>query len=94
MEVETASGLFEIIKDDNKSFVIADFDKRFVDYLKKYEFLVGDYSQGILRLKGFQKKDAKFIPDYVNEYCALDHQYYVLRNPNFDSNLVLEDDKE
>ena len=91
--VETASGLFELIKDDKDSFVVADFDKRYVEYLGKYEFLVGDYSQGLLRLKGFQKKDAKYIPDYVNEFCALDQQYYVLRNPNFNPNLVLEDDK-
>lgn len=54
--VETASGLFELIKDDKNSFVVADFDKRYVEYLGKYEFLVGDYSQGLLRLKGFQKR--------------------------------------
>lgn len=86
MTVETANGTFEIIKDLNNSFVIADFDKRYVDIFNKYEFIVGDYSQGILRLKGFNKDEAYRIPDYINEFCALDSQYYVLRNPNFDPN--------
>lgn len=90
--VETKEGLFEIIKDDNNSFVIADFENRYIPYFKKYEFLVGDYSQGLLRLKGFDSQNAKYIPDYINEYCALDHQYYILRNPNFDINYKDEEE--
>ena len=91
--IETKEGLFEIIKDDSNSFVVADFDNRFIPYLRKYEFIVGDYSQGLLRLKGFNKDTAKYIPDYINEYCALDHQYYILRNPNFDINYKEEEEE-
>ena len=91
--VETQVGTFEIISDPMNCFVISDFEKRFVDYLNKYEYIVGDYSNELLRLKGFDKKDAKFIPDYVNEYCALDQQYFVLRNPNFDPNYKDEEEE-
>ncbi|MCB9498492.1 MAG: DUF1027 domain-containing protein [Bacillales bacterium] len=90
--VETANGMFEIVKDENNCFVIADFDARYVELFGKYEFIVGDYSQNILRLKGFNKEDAKSIPDYVNEYCSIDCQYYVLRNPNFNKHLVIPED--
>lgn len=83
--VETANGMFEIIKDDNNSFNIADFDKKFVEIFKRYEFIVGDYFQDMLRLKGFNHEDIHKIPDYINEYCALSSNYYILRNPSFDS---------
>ena len=42
--------------------------------------------------KGFDSQNAKYIPDYINEYCALDHQYYILRNPNFDINYKDEEE--
>ena len=87
--VETTKGSFEIIKDDKNSFVIVDFE----DYLTKYEFIVGDYSNGLLRLKGFDRKNAKYIPDYVNEFCALDQQYYILRNPNFNKDYKDEEEQ-
>ncbi len=91
--VETTVGLFEIIKDDKKAFVINEFEDKFVEYLTKYEYIVGDYSNNILRLKGFDKKNAKFIPDYINEFCALDQQYYILRNPNFNKDYKDEEDE-
>ena len=91
--VETNKGLFEIIKDDKKVFVINEFEDKFVEYLTKYEYIVGDYSNNILRLKGFDKKNAKFIPDYINEFCALDQQYYILRNPNFNKDYKDEEDE-
>jgi uncharacterized protein YutD len=92
--VETNKGLFEIIKDDKKAFVINEFEDKFVEYLTKYEYIVGDYSNNILRLKGFDKKNAKFIPDYINEFCALDQQYYILRNPNFNKDYKDEEDEQ
>ena len=92
--VETNKGLFEIVKDDKKVFVINEFEDKFVEYLTKYEYIVGDYSNNILRLKGFDKKNAKFIPDYINEFCALDQQYYILRNPNFNKDYKDEEDEQ
>ena len=92
--VETTVGSFEIVKDDKNSFITSDFENRFVDYLTKYEFLVGDYSNGLLRLKGFDRKNAKYIPDYVNEFCALDQQYYILKNPNFNKDYKDEEDEQ
>lgn len=90
--VETDFGEFEIIKDDENVFNVSDFNKKYVEILGKYEFLVGDYFQEILRLKGFTRETAKRIPDYINEYCSLDSNYYILRNPNFNLNLVIEEE--
>ena len=90
--VDTDYGQFELLKDDNSTFNIIDFNKRYVEILGKYEYIVGDYFQELLRLKGFKSEDKKRIPDYINEYCSLDSNYYILRNPNFDENLVLEEE--
>ncbi|MCR5741189.1 MAG: YutD family protein [Gammaproteobacteria bacterium] len=90
--IETKKGMFEILKDDNNVFVIVDFENKFVDILTKYEYIVGDYSDNKLRLKGFDRKDAKFIPDYINEFCRLDGQYYILRNPNYNKDYKEEEE--
>ena len=59
--VEANKGLFEIIKDDKKAFVINEFEDKFVEYLTKYEYIVGDYSNNILRLKGFDKSSVDWM---------------------------------
>lgn len=91
--IETQKGLFEIISDKNNSFVISDFEVKFVDYLTQYEYIVGDYSNNLLRLKGFKRENAKFIPDYINEFCTLDEQYYILRNPNYNKDYKDEEEE-
>lgn len=70
MIIETAHGVFEIIKDYREAFDKEMFEARYVDVaFDRYQFLVGDLSAGILRIKGFNS-DAKSprgfnaIPDY------------------------------
>jgi len=90
--IETSIGVFELVKDDQNILNIADFEKKYVELFNKYEFIVGDYFQEILRLKGFTKENAKRIPDYINEYCSLDSNYFILRNPNFNLNYQIKED--
>jgi len=91
-QIETKIGVFELIKDEQNSLNIADFEKKYVEILEKYEYIVGDYFQEILRLKGFNKENVNRIPDYINEFCSLDSNYYILRNPNFNKDLVISED--
>ena len=90
--IETEHGMFEILKDEQNAFNVSDFNKKYVEILGKYEFLVGDYYQDILRLKGFKSIEKNRIPDYINEYCSLDSNYYILRNPNFNEDLVVSEE--
>ncbi len=90
--VETEYGTFELLKDDMNTFNVVDFNKKYVEILGRYEFIVGDYFQELLRLKGFKTKDKNRIPDYINEYCSLDSNYFILRNPNFDENLEVSEE--
>lgn len=85
MTIETAHGVFEIIKDYREAFDKEMFESRYVDVaFDRYQYLVGDLSAGILRIKGFNS-DAKSprgfnaIPDYLNESCNSNTAYYILR---------------
>ncbi|MBN2540833.1 MAG: DUF1027 domain-containing protein [Bacilli bacterium] len=81
--LETVHGEFDLIKNYREAFIMDDFNKRYIDILNVYQFIVGDYSAGMLRLKGFSKDTYNLIPDYLVESCAPNCAYFILNNPNF-----------
>ncbi len=81
--IETMHGEFEIIKNYRDAFVLDDFNKRYIDILNIYPYIVGDYSAGILRLKGFTKEHFNLIPDYLVESCAPNCAYFIMKNPKY-----------
>ena len=57
------------------------------DYFYMYNYIVGDYSYGSLRLKGFCKKENKLfnkindfnkLEEYLKNNCAYGCKYFVL----------------
>ncbi|HAX73535.1 MAG TPA: DUF1027 domain-containing protein [Firmicutes bacterium] len=63
------------------------FSSKMTEVLDKYDIIVGDFSGGQLRLKGFYYSERKnvpaelkalVIPEYLAEYCAYGCPYYVL----------------
>lgn len=84
MIIETKKGSFELIKNVRDAFDIVKFEERYIEEcFDKYEYLVGDVSSGVLRIKGFYaqaKKDSiKNIPDYLSESCAFNCPFYILK---------------
>lgn len=83
--VETTSGSYEITKETNDCFDVEVFDTKYVDVIyDKYTYIVGDYSAGLLRLKGFSSKpdgsnSYKLIPDYLSESGAYGCDFYILK---------------
>ncbi len=77
--IETEHGKFEIIKDYKEALEILAFNERYVPYLNKYAFIVGDYSADMLRLKGFTEKNSETIPDYLMESATPNAPYFVLQ---------------
>lgn len=88
--IDTIHGEFDLIKNYRDAFILDDFNKRYTDVFDIYPYLVGDYSAGILRLKGFTKNgktnNYKTIPDYLMESCPMNCAYYILKNSNFNPN--------
>jgi len=88
--IESIHGNFELIKNYRDAFILDDFNKRYADVFDIYPYLVGDYSAGLLRLKGFTKDGKtngfKTIPDYLVESCLMNCAYYIMKNPNYNPN--------
>lgn len=80
--------VYEIIENVKDGFKQEDFTNRFSDILSKYDYIVGDWGYGQLRLKGFyedKNQKATFdtristLQDYLYEYCNFGCSYFVLK---------------
>lgn len=80
--IETEHGNFEIIKDYKEALEIKVFNERYVEYLDKYTYIVGDYSADMLRFKGFTEESKQTIPDYLMESATPNAPYFVLKRIN------------
>ena len=79
---------YEIIKDNRESFNKEEFINRYTDYFSSYDYVVGDYAYGKLRLKGFyddkNNKATKInkystVPKYIEENCAYGCKYFIAK---------------
>ncbi len=80
--------MYELIENVKDGFNEVDFNARFSDILSKYDYIVGDWGYGQLRLKGFyedKNQKASFdtkistLQDYIYEYCNFGCAYFVLK---------------
>lgn len=79
---------YEIIENVREGFKEDAFLARYSDILTKYDYIVGDWGYGQLRLKGFfedKNQKATFdtristFEDYLYEYCNFGCAYFILR---------------
>ena len=78
---------YELIKDYKDGYNQTEVENKLTEYFDEYDYILGDWSYGKLRLKGFCKKsnkNYKDINDYdkINEYissnCAYQCKYFIL----------------
>lgn len=86
--IEVEKQKYELIKNYKDGFELEEFQKYYTDYFEDYDYLVGDIAYNKLRLKGFydpKNKKAKEINNYKNlrkyldEDCAVDCRYFILK---------------
>jgi uncharacterized protein YutD len=82
--IETEHGNFEIIKDYKEALEIKVFNERYVSFLDKYTYIVGDFSADMLRFKGFNDINKGTITDYLIESATPNAPYFVLKRINKD----------
>lgn len=79
---------FEIRENVKDAFDATVFSQRFSEILTKFDYIVGDWGNEQLRLRGFYKNDRNVAPenkisrleDYLLEYCNYGCAYFVLEN--------------
>ena len=86
---------FELLKNEKEAFDATVFGQRFSEILTKFDYIVGDWSNEQLRLRGFYKEERDVatmdklsrLEDYLLEYCRYGCAYFVLENkePHRDS---------
>lgn len=85
MIIETIFGQFELLNNNKEAFDILKFQERYVkEVYDKYDYIVGDVSSEMLRLKGFyedlsKEQNVKEIPQYLNETCNYNSAYFILK---------------
>lgn len=79
---------YEVIEERSSGFNEEAFRGRYSDILSKYDYIVGDWGYGQLRLRGFfddgnQKAtfDTKIstLTEYLYEYCNFGCPYFVVK---------------
>ena len=78
---------YNVVKDDNDCFDFEEVNNLITDYFKPYDYVLGDYSYGKLRLKGFYADNNKnanainklsYMDEYLKNYCAYNCKYFLI----------------
>ena len=78
---------YKLIENYKDGFNLDEFKEKYTDYFDNYDYIIGDYSYGKLRLKGFCNKlnkmcnkinDIKFKDNYLKDLCSYECKYFIL----------------
>lgn len=79
---------YELVEDHRNGFNEDAFKARYSEILNKYDYIVGDWGYGQLRLRGFfddQNQKASFdtkistLSEYLYEFCNFGCAYFVVK---------------
>lgn len=79
---------YELIKDYKDGFDYEELKNNYTDYFDNYDYILGDWSYGKLRLKGFCDKKNKEFKDinnidkldlYLKNLCSYECKYFLIK---------------
>lgn len=79
---------YELLENYKDGFDLENVTDKMTDFFELYDYIVGDWAYGKLRLKGFCNKKNKFykkinnyenMHDYIKSDCAYECKYFVLK---------------
>jgi uncharacterized protein YutD len=82
---------YELLTNHREGWDPEAFKRRFSEILDKYDYIVGDWGYGQLRLKGFfadhrsratAETKISYLEEYLNEFCNFGCAYFVLKKVN------------
>ena len=86
--IKLENDIYEVIKNVKEGFDREELEKKYTDYFKEFDYIVGDWSYGKLRLKGFNDQtnrnfkpinDISKVEDYIQNQCAYECRYFILK---------------
>lgn len=79
---------YELIKQYKDGFDLQALTEKYTEYFEQYDYILGDWAYGKLRLKGFCEKnnplyneinDYSSIDNYIKENCAYECKYFIIK---------------
>lgn len=79
---------YEVIEDNKAAIEIEAIENLVTDYFDDFDYIVGDFAYGKLRLKGFydstnskvnENNDIKNLKKYIEEKCAYGCRWFEIR---------------
>ena len=79
---------YEVIENYKDGLETDKISELLTDYFDNYDYILGDWSYGHLRLKGFCTKENKMnnkindyenVHDYIKKYCAYECRYFIIQ---------------
>lgn len=78
---------YKVIKDVKDSIDVSLLSEKITDYFDSFDYIVGDWAYGKVRLKGFNKKGNKYfkpsndisnVEKYISDNCAYGCRHFIL----------------
>jgi len=96
MEIVLRDKKYKVIKDLGDTVSSSNLDELVTEYYDNFDYIVGDWAYGKLRLKGFYSKENKFVKEhnnienvekYIELNCAYGCKYFILEK---EKNKIIE----
>lgn len=91
--IEINGKKYDIIENSRDALDEDILKEKLTDYFENFDYIVGDWAYGKLRLKGFNDKNNKNykqindydnVKTYITEYCAYGCKYFIIKRINID----------
>ena len=79
---------YELIRNEKDGFDYEAVKEKYTDYFENFDYILGDWAYGKLRLKGFYEStnkmskkinDIKYVDDYLKNNCAFECKWFLLK---------------
>ena len=88
MNITINDVIYEVIKNEKDAIDEEVLKEKITDYFEPFDYIVGDWAYGKVRLKGFNNKsnkgfkkinDIDMVNEYIEKYCAYGCRYFIIK---------------
>lgn len=78
---------YKVIKNEKDAIDIQELTEKITDYFDSFDYIVGDWAYGKVRLKGFNNKNNKnfkptnnidMVEEYIKNNCAYGCRWFII----------------